>query len=85
MSFLTSDWEGKIFVSGWMDGGAQPIPVTAPATGEQLATVGCATPENVAQAAAHAAAAQGNWSSLPPSERAAIMRQGRLALGGARR
>jgi benzaldehyde dehydrogenase (NAD) len=75
MSFLTSDWEGKIFIGGWTDGGAPPIPVTEPATGKQLATIGGASPEDVAQAAALAAAAQETWQAVPPSQRAAILRK----------
>jgi len=75
MSFLTSDWDGKIFVGGWVDGGAEPIPVIAPATGEQLAAVGCASPDDVTDAAVLAAAAQQKWWAAPPSERAAIMRK----------
>ena len=74
MSFLTSDWDSKIFVGGWTDGGAEPIPVIAPATGEQLAAVGCASPDDVTDAAVLAAAAQQKWWAAPPSERAAIMR-----------
>jgi benzaldehyde dehydrogenase (NAD) len=75
MSFLTSDWDGKIFVNGWVDGGAAPIPVTEPATGGQLATVGGASPEDVARAAGLAAAAQESWRAVPPSERAAVLRK----------
>ena len=75
MSFLTSDWDGKIFVNGWIDGGAAPIPVTEPATGGQLATVGGASPEDVARAAGLAAAAQESWRAVPPTERAAVLRK----------
>jgi len=75
MSFLGSDWEGKIFVSGWTDGGGEPIRVTEPATGEQLATLGSASPEDVAQAAGQAAEAQDSWRAIPPSERAAVLRK----------
>ncbi len=75
MSFLTSGWDRKIFVSGWVDGGAAPIPVTEPATGAQLATVGGASREDVARAAGLAAAAQESWRDVPPSERAAVLRR----------
>jgi benzaldehyde dehydrogenase (NAD) len=74
MNFLTSDWEGKIFVNGWVDGGAAPIAVTEPATGAHLAAVGGASPEDVARAAGLAASAQESWWAAPPSERAAVLR-----------
>jgi len=75
MSFLASDWEGKIFVGGWTDGGGEPIRVTEPATGEQLATLGSASPEDVTQAAGQAAAEQDSWRAVSPSERAAVLRK----------
>jgi benzaldehyde dehydrogenase (NAD) len=75
MSFLGSDWEGKIFISGWTDGGGEPIRVTEPATGEQLATIGSASPDDVTTAAGLAAAARESWQALPPSERAAVLRR----------
>jgi len=75
MSFLGSDWEGKIYVNGWTDGGGAPIRVTEPATGEQLGTIGSASPQDVAHAAGLAAVAQESWQAAPPSERAAILRK----------
>ena len=74
MSFLNSDWEGKIFVSGWTDGGGPPIRVTEPATGNQLAAIGSASTDDVAKGAGLAAAAQEAWQAAPPSERAAVLR-----------
>jgi benzaldehyde dehydrogenase (NAD) len=75
MSFLTSDWGGKIFASSWTDGGGPPIRVTEPATGKQLADLGTASTEDVAKAAGLAAAAQEAWQTAPPSERAAVLRR----------
>jgi benzaldehyde dehydrogenase (NAD) len=75
MSFLTSDWEGKIFTSDWTDGGGPPIRVTEPATGKQLADLGSASTEDVAKAARLATAAQEAWKAAPPSERAAVLRR----------
>src|SRR5579863_8144832 len=75
MSFLGHDWEGTIFVSGWFEGGGEPIRVTEPATGEQLATIGSASPADVARAAELATAAQESWQAVPPTERAAILRR----------
>jgi benzaldehyde dehydrogenase (NAD) len=75
MSFLTSDWEGKIFASGWTDGGGLPIRVTEPATSKQLAELGSASTEDVTKAAGLATAAQEAWQAAPPSERAAVLRR----------
>src|SRR5580704_9842926 len=75
MSFLGSDWEGKIHLNGWTDGSGAPIRVTEPATGEQLGTLGTASPDDVAHAAGQAATAQESWQAVPPSERAAILRK----------
>lgn len=61
MSFLGSDWEGKIYLNGWTDGSGAPIRVTEPATGEQLGTLGSADPDDVAHAAGQAATAQESW------------------------
>ncbi|NEC73642.1 benzaldehyde dehydrogenase, partial [Streptomyces rochei] len=55
MTFLDSDvWGGKFFSDGWQDS-PTGHPVTEPATGAQLATVGLATAEDVGRAAARAA------------------------------
>ncbi len=75
MGLLGNDWNGKIFVDGWTDGRGEPIKVTAPATGEQLAVVGTASVEDVGHAAARAAAAQDDWAARPPMERAAVLRR----------
>jgi benzaldehyde dehydrogenase (NAD) len=75
MSFLGTDWQGTIYVNGWTAGGGEPIRVTEPATGEQLGTIGGASPQDVARAAGLAAAAQESWQAVPPTERAAILRQ----------
>jgi benzaldehyde dehydrogenase (NAD) len=75
MSFIGSDWQGKIFVDSWVDGGGAPIAVTSPASGEDLGTVGSATAGDVGRAATAAAAAQRDWAKRPPSERAAVLRR----------
>jgi benzaldehyde dehydrogenase (NAD) len=37
-------WQRKVFSGGWIDGSGVPYPVVSPSTGEQLATMGQATP-----------------------------------------
>ena len=58
-------WQAKIYSTGWVDGSGEPYPVVSPATGEQLATMGAATPADVHKAAAAAADAQRDWAALP--------------------
>ncbi|MER7199118.1 benzaldehyde dehydrogenase [Streptomyces sp. CB01635] len=49
--------------------------VTEPATGERLATVTLASPDDVRTAAKAAAAAQGDWARQPHFARAAVLRR----------
>jgi benzaldehyde dehydrogenase (NAD) len=66
-------WEGKAFVSGWRLTRSGSIPVRNPATGEVIATVGLAGPDEIAEAAATARSAQHAWAVRPAAERAAIL------------
>ncbi|MFD8615014.1 benzaldehyde dehydrogenase [Streptomyces sp. NPDC059631] len=75
MTLLDSGvWAGKLFGDGWADAGATR-PVTEPATGDRLGTVGLATAEDAARAAARAAEAQRGWAALPPARRAGVLRR----------
>ena len=85
MTFLGSDWEGKIYLSGWTDGSGAPIRVTEPATGEQLGTLGAASPDDVARAAGQAAARAGVLAGSAAVGAGGDLAQGRLAVGTARR
>jgi benzaldehyde dehydrogenase (NAD) len=68
-------WQGSIYSNGWVEGGGEPYAVVSPSTGEQLATMGLATTEDVHQAAAKAVAAQRDWAAAPYNERAAVLRR----------
>ena len=70
-----SIWLGKAFSGGWIEPGGGRAPVTEPATGNELASVGIASPADIAAAAAAAAAAQPAWAALPYTQRAAILRK----------
>ena len=73
-SFLDENvWNGKIYVTGWVDakGGTQQI--TAPADGALVGTVGNATAADLSEAAAAAAKAQPAWEATAPETRAAIL------------
>ncbi|MFG6503897.1 aldehyde dehydrogenase family protein [Microbacterium sp. P05] len=67
---------GRIYLDGeWVTGGGGAVDSLAPATGEVIATVGLASPVDVARAAASAALAQKTWAATPAGERAAVLRR----------
>lgn len=68
-------WSGHIYSDGWSAGGGASIPVVSPATGETLGTIGGATPDDVARAAARADEARVEWAARPYNERAAVLRK----------
>lgn len=71
-----AEFAGKIYIDGqWVPGGGGEIASVEPATGETLAMVGMASPEDVARAAASAAEAQKAWAATPHPQRAAVMRK----------
>jgi benzaldehyde dehydrogenase (NAD) len=74
--FDESVWEGRLFLGDWSaPTGGERLPVVAPATGAQLATVGRATVADVTAAAEGAAVAQRAWAALPATRRAAVLRR----------
>ena len=69
-------WQGNIFKNGeWTVGHGGDYPVVEPATGRELGRMGKPAPEDVAEAAASAAAAQREWAAMPHSARAAVLRR----------
>ncbi len=70
-----SDWQGRIYSGGWVDGSGGTKAVVSPATGEQIATIGLASPADVAKAATAANEAQRSWAALPYTQRAAVLRR----------
>src|SRR3954454_10109084 len=70
-----SVWEGKIFLYGWTAGSAGEYPAVEPATGQELARVGAASPADVHKAAETALQAQHEWCTIPYDKRAAVMRR----------
>jgi benzaldehyde dehydrogenase (NAD) len=74
-------WTGRLFggAEGTWYAASETRDVVEPATGERLAQVGLARPEDVARACAHAAAAQPAWAALAPRERAAVFRRAAAA------
>ncbi|NGN91954.1 aldehyde dehydrogenase family protein [Nocardioides sp. KC13] len=68
-----SIWDEKIFDGAFVPGGAGTMAVTAPATGETIATIGQADVTDLDKAVATAKQAQRAWAALPYTERAAVM------------
>jgi len=69
-------FRGRIHIDGeWVAAGGGEIASVAPATGETIATVGMASPADVARAAAGAARAQKEWAATPHPVRAAVLRR----------
>ena len=63
------------FLAEWRPGTGEPREIREPATGRPLLTLPQATPDDVARAAATAAAAQPAWAETDYAERAAILRR----------
>ncbi|MEV0830243.1 aldehyde dehydrogenase family protein [Nonomuraea rubra] len=69
-------WQANIYKNGtWTPARGGDYAVVEPATGGELGRMGLATPEDVAEAAASAAAAQREWAALPHTARAAVLRR----------
>jgi benzaldehyde dehydrogenase (NAD) len=71
----TSTWDGQLYSNGWRDASGGTRPVSEPATGNTLATIGFADGADVARAAAAAATAQRDWANTGFQERAAVLRR----------
>lgn len=70
----TGIWNGKLFMGGW-NNASKAHEILEPATGSVLTRVGMATPDDVAEAAKRARAAQAAWVALPYEQRATIFRK----------
>ncbi|GLY17384.1 benzaldehyde dehydrogenase [Kineosporia rhizophila] len=68
-------WHGKIWTGAWTTGSGGVYDAVEPATGQTIASVGRATPDDVTDAASTAAAAQKDWARRPFEERAAVLRR----------
>ena len=68
-------WSGRLFIDGWVPGGAGDYAVQEPATGQEIARLGVASAGDVAKAAAKAAEAQRSWAATGYRERAAVLRR----------
>jgi benzaldehyde dehydrogenase (NAD) len=76
MSFFDpSEWDGKLYSSGWVtsSGGSQDI--KEPATGDTIGHFGVANAEDVSKAVGTAVAAQKSWATASYEERAGVMRR----------
>jgi benzaldehyde dehydrogenase (NAD) len=76
MTLLDSGvWQGQIYSGGWVTAHGGDMPVVEPATGQELGRAGSGDPEDIARAAATAAAAQKAWGVTSFEERAAVLRR----------
>jgi succinate-semialdehyde dehydrogenase / glutarate-semialdehyde dehydrogenase len=84
MAVTTSDRERsaiddvpkQLFIGGkWVDGSEGTLPVEDPATGETIAEVADAGPEDARRALAAAHERQAEWADVAPRERAEILRR----------
>src|SRR5690242_10100507 len=66
----------QLFIGGeWRDGGAGTLDVEDPSTGETIASVADATPDDAKAALDAACAVQDEWAFHPPRERGEILRR----------
>ena len=77
MGLLDSvDWQGNIFKGGeWVRGRGGDYAVVEPASGSELARMGRATAQDVAEAGSSAVEAQRGWAATPHTARAAVLRK----------
>ncbi|MEO7122320.1 MAG: aldehyde dehydrogenase family protein, partial [Lacisediminihabitans sp.] len=73
--FDPSEWDGKLYSSGWTtsNGGSQDI--MEPATETAIGRFGVANGEDVARAVSVAHEAQKSWAATSYEERAAVLRR----------
>lgn len=68
-----TDWQGKVFNGRWVTPHGGTLDVTAPATGDVVATVGRADVGDLDAAVATASVAQADWAARPYTDRAAVL------------
>lgn len=68
-------WQGRVWAGAWTEGSGGTYDAVEPATGDVIAPVGKATPEDVQAAAERAAEAQRAWAAAPFEERARVLRR----------
>jgi benzaldehyde dehydrogenase (NAD) len=67
-------WTGRLFTGTWSEASGGTIDVTAPATGQTIATVGQASTADLDASVAAARDAQKAWAALPYDRRAGVLR-----------
>jgi len=68
-------WTDRVKLADWRAGSGGTRTVVEPATGDSLGSIGSASPDDVAAAAAIAADAQTAWAAQPYAARAAVLRK----------
>lgn len=76
MSFFDpSEWDGKLYSSGWVVGSGGSQDIKEPATGDTIGHFGVALAADVSRAAAAAVEAQKSWAAATYEERAGVLRR----------
>ena len=75
MTLLSIPWQSQLFAGQWVEGDFPTAPVIEPATGKELGKLPLASLEQVNRSAAEAQAAQRQWATTPPAQRAAVLRR----------
>jgi benzaldehyde dehydrogenase (NAD) len=70
-----TEWEGRIYSGGFIEGSGGRLEVSDKATDEVLAEVGAASPADVRSAVDFARAVQPEWALTPGKERAGVLRR----------
>jgi benzaldehyde dehydrogenase (NAD) len=70
-----SRWRSRIHLDGWRAGAGGSYAVIEPATGNDIGSLGVATPDDVTAACERAASAGRAWAALPYTERASVLRR----------
>lgn len=73
-------WDGKLYLNGWITPEGGTATVVEPATGTALAQVGVASRGDVDRAVTSATEAQRGWAALPFTQRALVMRKAEALL-----
>lgn len=68
-------WSGKLFTGSWESGNGGKVDIHEPATGDVLGSYSAANAKDVLSASKSAAAAQKEWATVKPEEKAAIFRR----------
>lgn len=71
----SSEWDGKIYINGWVSPGQGTADIIEKATGNKIGSIGIASAENVTTAAVTARIAQKEWAKKSGPQRGDVLRE----------